>query len=174
MTADATLCRLCDQPEDAHDGLLKLCLRNPGSYIPAPHRRPPEPKRKAKPRSLRNTSSAGRKYENEVAEMFGIRPLEVVEVVSFYNMLRDRPAGRHQVFVCTSLACSLRGSRGLLRALESHLGVRAGETSADGRITLGHEECLGACAGAPMLRVGAAYHENLDVGRAKALLDGLE
>jgi NADH-quinone oxidoreductase subunit E len=111
---------------------------------------------------------------SEVAEMFGIRPLEVVEVVSFYNMLRDRPAGRHQVFVCTSLACSLRGSRGLLRALESHLGVRAGETSAGGRITLGHEECLGACAGAPMLRVGAAYHENLDVGRAKALLDGLE
>jgi len=110
----------------------------------------------------------------EVAEIFGLHPLEVIEVISFYNMLHDRPAGRHEVHVCTSLACSLRGARGLLRALEAHVGVRSGETSADGRITLGHEECLGACAGAPMLRIGPTYHENLDVARAKALLDGLE
>ena len=110
----------------------------------------------------------------EVAGLFGIRPLEVIEVVSFYNMLHDRPVGRHEVYVCTSLACSLRGSRGLLRALEAHLGVRSGGTSADSRITLGHGECLGACAGAPMLRIGPTYHENLDVLRAKALVDGLD
>ena len=110
----------------------------------------------------------------EVAGLFELHPLEVLEVVSFYNMLHDRAVGRHEVYVCTSLSCSLRGSRTLLRALEAHLGVRAGGTTADGRITLGHEECLGACAGAPMLRVGATYHEDLDVARAKALLDGLD
>ena len=111
---------------------------------------------------------------SEIAEIFGIGTLEVIEVVSFYNMLHDHSVGRHQVYVCTSLSCSLRGGRRLLSELEKHLGVRAGETTADGRITLGHEECLGACGYAPMLRVGATYHEDLDVARAKALLDGLD
>ena len=109
-----------------------------------------------------------------LAELFGILPIEVMEVVSFYNMFYDRPQGRHHVYVCTNLPCSLRGGRGLLRTLESHLGVRAGETTPDGRITLGHEECLGACAYAPMLRIGETYHENLDAEQAKRLLDGLE
>jgi NADH-quinone oxidoreductase subunit E len=110
----------------------------------------------------------------ELAALFEIRPIEVMEVVSFYNMFYDRPQGRHHVYVCTNLPCSLRGARGMLRALESHLGVRAGETTADGRVTLGHEECLGACAYAPMLRIGEAYHENLDIDAAKRLVDALE
>ena len=109
-----------------------------------------------------------------LGELFEIRPIEVMEVVSFYNMFYDRPQGRHHVYVCTNLPCSLRGARGMLRALEAHLGVRAGETTKDGRITLGHEECLGACAYAPMLRIGEAYHENLDVDEAKRLVDALE
>jgi len=77
------------------------------------------------------------------------------------------------VRVCTNLPCSLRGARDLLRALERHLGVEAGETSADGRITLGHEECLGACAWAPMMRVDDVYHEDLDAAQAKQILDAL-
>ena len=108
-----------------------------------------------------------------VAQIFGIRPIEVMEVVSFYNMFYDRPQGRHHVYVCTNLPCSLRGSRELLRELEKHLGIEAGETTKDGRITLGHEECLGACAWAPMMRVGETYHENLDVESAKRIVDGL-
>jgi NADH-quinone oxidoreductase subunit E len=109
----------------------------------------------------------------ELAEWFEILPLEVLEVVSFYNMYSDRPQGRHQVRVCTNLPCSLRGARDLLRALEAHLGVHAGETTRDGRLTLGHEECLGACAWAPMMRVDDAYHEDLDAEKAKQILDGL-
>ena len=109
-----------------------------------------------------------------LAEIFEIHPIEIAEVISFYNMFYDRPQGRHHVYVCTNLPCSLRGARGMLRALEAHLGVRAGETTKDGRITLGHEECLGACAYAPMLRIGEAYHENLDVDEAKRLVDALE
>ena len=54
----------------------------------------------------------------EVAEIFGIAPVEVMEVVTFYNMFYDRPQGRHHVYVCTNLPCSLRGARGLLRELE--------------------------------------------------------
>jgi len=109
----------------------------------------------------------------EVAEIFGITPVEVMEVVTFYNMFYDQPGGRHHVYVCTNLPCSLRGARGFLRELEKHLGIGAGETTSDGRITLGHEECLGACAYAPMMRIGEKYHEDLDVDEAKRILDAL-
>ena len=109
-----------------------------------------------------------------VAELFEIHPIDVMEVVSFYNMFYDRPQGRHHVYLCTNLPCSLRGARSLVAQLEAHLGIRAGETTADGRITLGHEECLGACAYAPMMRVDDTYHEDLDVEKAKRILDELE
>jgi NADH-quinone oxidoreductase subunit E len=110
----------------------------------------------------------------EVAEIFGLHAVDVMEVVTFYNMFHAEPRGRHSVNVCTNLPCSLRGARELLRALEAYLGVRAGETTSDGRIHLGHEECLGACAYAPMLRVDDTYHEDLDLAKAKRILDELE
>jgi NADH-quinone oxidoreductase subunit E len=110
----------------------------------------------------------------EVAEIFALKPVDVMEVVSFYNMFYATPQGRHHVYVCTNLPCSLRGARALVKQLEAHLGVHAGDTTADGRITLGHEECLGACAYAPMMRVDETYHENLDLEEAKRILDALE
>ncbi len=115
-----------------------------------------------------------RETTKEIAEIFGVRPIEVMEVVSFYNMFYDRPQGRHHVYVCTNLPCSLRGARTLLRGIEARLGIEAGETTPDGRISLGHEECLGACAYAPMLRVGTDYHEDLDLEKAMQILEGLE
>lgn len=110
----------------------------------------------------------------ELGEIFGLAPVDVYAVQCFYNMLYDRPQGRHHVYVCTNLPCSLRGARPLLRALEAHLGIRSGETTPDGRITLGHEECLGACGYAPMMRIDGAYHEDLDADEARQILDGLE
>ena len=94
----------------------------------------------------------------ELAEIFEIRPIDVLEVVSFYNMFYDRPQPRHHVYVCTNLPCSLRGARTLLRQLEAHVGAMAGEPTADG----------------PMLRVDDTYHEDLDAERAKRILDELE
>ena len=110
----------------------------------------------------------------ELATIFDLHPIQVMEVVTFYNMFYDRPQGRHHVYVCTNLPCSLRGARNLLHELEQHLGIEAGETTKDGRVTLGHEECLGACAWAPMLRVGETYHESLDVDAARRIVDGLK
>ncbi len=110
----------------------------------------------------------------EIAELLGIRPIEVYEVVSFYNMFHSEPQGRHEVCVCTNLPCSLRGARSLMRQLEDHLGVHEGETTSDGRITLRREECLGACAYAPMMRVDDRYCEDLDTESAKSVLDSLE
>jgi NADH-quinone oxidoreductase E subunit len=115
-----------------------------------------------------------RELATELAELFEVHPIEVMEVVTFYNMFYDRPQGRHHVYVCTNLPCSLRGAREMLQGIERHLGIHAGETTEDGRITLGHEECLGACAYSPMLRVGENYHEDLDLRGALKILDGLE
>ena len=109
----------------------------------------------------------------ELADILGVRPIEVLEVVSFYNLYYAEPQARHHVFVCTNLPCSLRGARGLLRGLEARLGVDADGNTADGRIHLGHEECLGACAYAPMLRVDGTYHEALDLEGAVAILEAL-
>jgi len=110
----------------------------------------------------------------EVAEWFELRPVQVLEVLRFYNLFHETPQARHQVAVCTNLSCSLRGARDLLRQLEAHLGIAAGSATPDGRIHLGHEECLGACASAPMMRVDERYHEDLDAETAKSVLDALE
>jgi len=109
-----------------------------------------------------------------VAEILEIAPIEVMEVISFYNLFYDKPQPRHHASVCTNLSCSLRGSRKLLRQLEAHLGVEAGEATRDGRLVLGHDECLGACAYAPVMRVDDDYHENLDAEKAKSIVDALE
>jgi len=109
----------------------------------------------------------------ELAEIFEIRPVEVMEVVTFYNMFFDSPQAKHHVYVCTNLPCSLRGARSLLNQLKSHLGVDSSGETPDGRIFLGHEECLGACGYAPMMRVDGQYHEDLDVEKAKRILDSL-
>ena len=110
----------------------------------------------------------------ELAEIFGILPVDVLSVISFYNMFHTTPQPRHHVHVCTNLPCSLRGSRHLLKELAAHLGVDEAGNTSDNRIHLGHEECLGACAYAPMMRVDDTYHEDLDVEKAKAVLDALE
>jgi len=110
----------------------------------------------------------------ELAGLFEISPVEVYEVLTFYNMFYTRPQGRHHVYVCTNLSCSLRGARGLLRQVESRLAIHAGETTPDGRITLGHEECLGSCGTAPVMRVDGVYHENVDGEAVDRLLEGLD
>jgi NADH-quinone oxidoreductase E subunit len=115
-----------------------------------------------------------REAARELAELFGIAPVDVWEVLTFYNMFYTEPQGRHHVYVCTNLPCSLRGARGLLRRLESHLGIHAGQTTPDGRITLDHEECLGSCGTAPVMRVDERYCEDLDFARAREIVDGLE
>ena len=109
-----------------------------------------------------------------LAELFDLKPVEVWEVLTFYTMFYTSPQGRHHVYVCTNLSCSLRGARGLLRQLESHLGIRAGQTTDDGRVTLGHEECLGSCGTAPVLRVDGRHCENVDTEEARRLVDALE
>jgi len=110
----------------------------------------------------------------ELAQIFEIRPFEVTEVVSFYNMFYTTPQPRHQGRFCNNPPCSVCAAPDLVHRPEGHLRIKSREATPDGRIRLGHEECLGACAYAPMMRVDHAYHEDLDVERAKHILDALD
>ena len=108
-----------------------------------------------------------------VAGMLDMRPIEVYEVGTFYSMYDLSPVGRHKISVCTNISCMLRGSDQVVKHLENRLGIRLGETTADGRFSLKEVECLAACAGAPMCQIGRKYFENLTPERIDAILEGL-
>src|SRR5262245_11921237 len=99
--------------------------------------------------------------EEWVAGRLGVSPAHVHGCVTFYTMYKRRPTGRHHVQVCTTLSCMLRGSDELVAHLERKLGIRAGETTPDGRFSLARVECLGSCGTAPMFQINDDYHENL-------------
>lgn len=108
-----------------------------------------------------------------VAELFELSPAHVHEVVTFYTLFFQRPVGRHVIAVCHNLSCSLRGAEDVIAYLEERLGVEAGETTADGRVTLLRVECLCACEAAPMMQVDDAYMGPLDRGTIDRILEGL-
>lgn len=97
-----------------------------------------------------------------VAGFLDMAPIRVYEVVSFYEMLNDRPVGEHMVRVCTTTPCMLRGAGDILAACKEELGVGVGDTSADGKFTLAEFECLGACVNAPIVWIDDDYYEDLD------------
>lgn len=108
-----------------------------------------------------------------VAEVVGAKPDEVESVVTFYAMYTRKPLGAYVIKVCSSISCYLRGSDALLVRLEEGLGLKKGETSADGRFTLDHIECLAACGMAPVLQVNGEFVENVTAERADQLLGHL-
>lgn len=109
-----------------------------------------------------------------VAEMLGMPYIRVYEVASFYTMYNLAPVGRHFVQVCTTTPCWLRGSDEVMEACRQSLGVRNGQTSADGQFTLIEVECLGACVNAPMMQIGDDYYEDLDADSTRRILDDLK
>ena len=97
-----------------------------------------------------------------VAGLFEMTPAHVHEVVTFYTLFFQRPVGRHVISVCHNLSCALRGAEDVVGYLEERLGVEAGETTSDGRVTLLRVECLCACEVAPMMQVDEEYVGPLD------------
>jgi NADH-quinone oxidoreductase subunit E len=89
-------------------------------------------------------------------------------------MFETRPVGRHSISVCTNISCMLRGSDEILEHIERRLGIRVGESTADGKFYLKREEeCLAACCGAPMMMVDHVYHENLTTQKVDSVLDAV-
>ncbi len=111
--------------------------------------------------------------EEYVAGLFALPPSHVHEVVTFYTMFFQQPKGRHVVGVCHNLTCHLLGAKGIVEHLTQRLGVEAGETTADGRVTLLTVECLCACEVAPMMQVDDRYEGNLTPEKVDGILAGL-
>jgi NADH-quinone oxidoreductase subunit E len=96
-----------------------------------------------------------------VASLLQLEPIEVYEVATFYSMYNLQPVGRYVFEVCQTGPCMLNGSDQIIDYIKTRLGIRAGETTADGMFTLKTVECLGACGYAPMMQMGKHYREHL-------------
>ncbi len=109
-----------------------------------------------------------------VAEAIGVKPDEVESIVTFYSMYHQQPVGTMVIKVCTSISCYLHGCDDVIGNLERRLGVRCGQTTADGRFTLEGVECLAACGMAPALQVNGEFAEQITPAKTDALVDALE
>ena len=106
-----------------------------------------------------------------VASLLQLKPIEVYEVASFYSMFNLSPVGKHLLEVCQMGPCMLNGSDSIVEYIYQRLGIRPGETTADGQFTLKTVECLGACGYAPMLQLGEHYKEHLTKEKIDALIE---
>jgi len=107
------------------------------------------------------------------ADRLGVSPARVDEVATFYAMFNTRPVGRHVVELCTNVSCCLTGAEPIWAHLRKKLGVKPGETTPDGRITLREVECLGSCGTAPAMLVDDEMYERLTIEKVDEILGRL-
>jgi len=110
----------------------------------------------------------------EVANILGLRPVQVFEVATFYTMYNKRPVGKYHVQVCTNISCSLLGADHIMDFLSQRLGIRVKETTPDKMFTLSAVECLGSCGTAPMMQINDRYYEDLTKEKIEEILKGLK
>jgi NADH-quinone oxidoreductase subunit E len=108
-----------------------------------------------------------------VADRLSLSTAHVKGVVTFYTLFNKEPVGKHQVWVCRTLSCALRGSDEILHHCEKRLGISPGQTTKDGKVTLRTAECLASCGTAPMMQVDKDYYENLTTAEVDRILDRL-
>ncbi len=106
-----------------------------------------------------------------VASLLKLEPIEVYEVATFYSMYNLKPVGRYLFEVCQTGPCMLRGSDDIIKYIGEKLGIKPGQTTADGMFTLKTVECLGACGYAPMMQLGKHYREHLTREKVDAIVD---
>lgn len=113
----------------------------------------------------------------EIADMLEIGVTDVSSLIGFYTLYHDKKEGKYRMQVCTDLPCALRGADEFMNSLCANLGIKVGETTPDGLITLEAVTCLAACDKAPMFQVqkadGLEYHENMTVDRTMELIQAL-
>jgi NADH-quinone oxidoreductase subunit E len=114
----------------------------------------------------------------DIAALLDITETDVAAIVGFYTLYHDKKEGKYRMQVCTDLPCALRGADEFMKSLCSNLGIRVGETTADGMITVEAVMCLAACDKAPMFQTqgpdGIKYHENMTLDRTMELIATLK
>lgn len=109
-----------------------------------------------------------------VAQKLELQPINVYEVVTFYPMFRRQPIGRRHIKVCRTLSCALMGGYKTCEAFEREFGVRRGEVSADGEVTIDFVECLASCGTAPVVMIDDDLHEKVDGAKARQLSEQIK
>lgn len=105
-----------------------------------------------------------------VAGLLNLKPIEVYEVATFYSMYNLKPVGRYLFEVCQTGPCMISGSDDIIAYIGQQLGIKPGETTADGMFTLKTVECLGACGYAPMMQLGKHFREHLTKEKVDAII----
>ncbi len=108
-----------------------------------------------------------------LAKRLNLRITDIWEVATFYSMIHLNPIGKYHIQVCKTLSCKLLESDKITKHCSDKLGIKVGETTADGRFSLSEVECLGSCGTAPMFQINFAYHENLTPERVDQILAAL-
>lgn len=106
----------------------------------------------------------------EVARHFGIKPVDVYSVVTFYNQFRLTPPGKHRVKVCMGTACHMKGGQIIQDSWERVLKIKVGETSEDREFSLERVACVGCCTMAPVVLVDEEVHGKITPTRVDGLL----
>ncbi len=109
-----------------------------------------------------------------VSRALGVPLVQVYGVATFYRSFSLSPRGRHVCTVCLGTACHVRGGAAVLEQFERRLGVAAGRTTPDGRVTLERVNCLGACALAPLAVVDGRYYGRMTEAKAEAVLADID
>jgi NADH-quinone oxidoreductase subunit E len=109
-----------------------------------------------------------------VASLLKIQPIEVYEVATFYSMFNLKPVGKCVIEVCQTGPCWMNGAGLIIEYLEKKLGIKAGETTSDGRFTIKLVECLADCGNSPVIQIGRNYHGNITNEKIDNLIDEME
>jgi len=107
----------------------------------------------------------------ELAAYLRVPRIQIEEVLSFYGQFRRAPVGRCHIEMCRNISCSLLGAERLIDQFSRKLGIKPGETTADGQFSLATVECMASCGTAPMVVVNGAYHESMDAAKVDALIE---
>ena len=142
---------------------------------------PPEGKRSAMMPLLflaqREEGYISKAAMQDIAGLLNVTETEVAGVVGFYTLYHEEKEGKYRIQVCADLPCALRGAEGFVKNLCDNLGVKVGETTEDGLLTIEAVMCLAACDKAPMFQTqgpeGIKYHENMTVDRTMELISVL-
>ena len=160
---------------------MSLALKYPREVKRILAKYPPEHKRSAvMPLLYLAQSDAGYITKEAMQDIAGLLDISITDVgalVGFYTLYHDKKEGKYRMQVCTDLPCALRGADQFMDALCANLGIKVGETTQDGTVTLEAVTCLAACDKAPMFQVqsrdGLEYHENMTVDRTMELIETL-
>jgi len=106
-----------------------------------------------------------------LADRLGVRITDIWEVATFYSMINTEPVGKYHLQICKTLSCRIMGEPKITERACSRLGIKPGETTADGQFSVSLVECLGSCGTAPMMQLGFDYYENLTEEKVDEIID---